>query len=81
MQTHAKVVIIGGGMMGAGLAYHLAEEGWTDPMVLRTLMLIERRQRDRFAIAHDVIKHQAFRDIGIVRYGVKISAGVLGNSR
>lgn len=28
-----------------------AEEGWTDPMVLRTLMLIERRQRDRFAIA------------------------------
>ena len=28
-----------------------SEEGWTDPMVLRTLMLIERRQRDRFAIA------------------------------
>jgi dimethylglycine dehydrogenase len=36
MQTHAKVVIIGGGMMGAGLAYHLAEEGWTD------LVLIEK---------------------------------------
>jgi len=28
-----------------------AEEGWTDPLVLRTLMLIERRQRDRFAIS------------------------------
>jgi dimethylglycine dehydrogenase len=36
MQTHAKVVIIGGGMMGAGLAYHLTEEGWTD------LVLIEK---------------------------------------
>jgi uncharacterized protein (DUF2336 family) len=28
-----------------------AEEDWTDPMVRRTLMLIERRQRDRLAIA------------------------------
>jgi dimethylglycine dehydrogenase len=34
MQTHAKVVIIGGGMMGAGLAYHLAEEGWTDVVLV-----------------------------------------------
>ena len=30
MQSHAKVVIVGGGMMGVGLAYHLAEEGWKD---------------------------------------------------
>lgn len=33
-----------------------AEEGWTDPMVLRTLMLIERRQRDRFAIAESAFE-------------------------
>jgi len=26
MQSHARVVIIGGGMMGFGLLYHLAEE-------------------------------------------------------
>ncbi|TKB36780.1 MAG: FAD-dependent oxidoreductase, partial [Mesorhizobium sp.] len=28
--SHARVVIIGGGIMGCGLAYHLAHEGWTD---------------------------------------------------
>ena len=30
----AKVVIVGGGVMGAGLAYHLAEEGWTDCVLI-----------------------------------------------
>ena len=34
MQSHARVVIIGGGMMGAGLLYHLAEEGWTDSLLI-----------------------------------------------
>ena len=36
MRSHARVVVIGGGMMGCGLLYHLAEEGWTD------LLLIEK---------------------------------------
>ncbi len=30
----AKVVIVGGGVMGVGLAYHLAHEGWTDVVLL-----------------------------------------------
>ena len=30
MKSHAKVVVIGGGAMGAGLLYHLVKEGWTD---------------------------------------------------
>ena len=34
MQTHARAVIIGGGMLGAGLLYHLAEEGWTDSLLI-----------------------------------------------
>ena len=34
MQSHARVVVIGGGMMGVGLLYHLAEEGWTDIMLV-----------------------------------------------
>jgi len=30
----ARVVIIGGGVMGCGIAYHLAHEGWTDIVLL-----------------------------------------------
>ncbi len=34
MPTHARVVIVGGGIMGCGLAYHLAHEGWNDVVLL-----------------------------------------------
>lgn len=30
MKSHARVVIVGGGIMGVGLLYHLAEAGWDD---------------------------------------------------
>ena len=32
--TNARVVIVGGGVMGVGLAYHLGHEGWGDDTVL-----------------------------------------------
>ncbi len=34
MLTQTRVVIIGGGIMGASLLYHLAELGWTDCMLI-----------------------------------------------
>ena len=34
MQTEAKIVIIGGGVMGCSLAYHLCKEGETDVLLL-----------------------------------------------
>jgi dimethylglycine dehydrogenase len=34
MKSHARVVIVGGGIMGVGLLYHLALEGWTDVVLL-----------------------------------------------
>ena len=34
MQSHARVVIVGGGVMGVGLAYHLALEGWSDIVLI-----------------------------------------------
>ncbi|WP_170403000.1 FAD-dependent oxidoreductase [Ruegeria arenilitoris] len=34
LPTHARVVIVGGGVMGVGLAYHLAHEGWGEDTVL-----------------------------------------------
>ena len=32
--NQARVVIVGGGIMGVGLAYHLAHEGWRDVVLL-----------------------------------------------
>ncbi|MCP4784542.1 MAG: FAD-dependent oxidoreductase [Fuerstiella sp.] len=34
MQSHSRVVVVGGGMMGVGLLYHLALEGWDDCVLL-----------------------------------------------
>ena len=34
MQTHAKVVIIGGGVVGCSILYHLAKFGWKDVVLL-----------------------------------------------
>jgi dimethylglycine dehydrogenase len=38
MKTHARVVVIGGGVVGASVLYHLTKRGWTD------VMLIERSE-------------------------------------
>ena len=32
--SHAKVDIIGGGIMGVSLLYHLAKEGWKDLVLI-----------------------------------------------
>jgi len=34
MNSHARIVIVGGGIMGVGLLYHLAEEGCTDVVLI-----------------------------------------------
>ncbi len=34
LPSQARVVIVGGGIMGASLLYHLAEEGWTDSLLI-----------------------------------------------
>ncbi len=38
MKTHARVVVIGGGVVGVGALYHLAKKGWKD------CVLIERKE-------------------------------------
>ena len=38
LPSHAKAVIIGGGVIGASVAYHLCKLGWKD------VVLLERKQ-------------------------------------
>ena len=38
MKSHAQVVVIGGGVVGASVAYHLTKGGWKD------VVLIERSE-------------------------------------
>src|SRR3546814_19442057 len=38
MKSHARVVVIGGGVVGCSVLYHLTKLGWTD------VMLIERSE-------------------------------------
>ncbi len=34
MKTHVKACVVGGGAVGAGIAYHLAKAGWNDVVLL-----------------------------------------------
>ena len=34
MKSHAKVVVIGGGVVGASVLFHLAKFGWKDVVLL-----------------------------------------------
>lgn len=34
MNNHARVVVIGGGVVGVSMLYHLAKKGWTDTVLL-----------------------------------------------
>ena len=38
MNTHARAVVIGGGVVGVSMLYHLAKKGWGD------VVLLERKE-------------------------------------
>ena len=39
LPSHARVVVIGGGIVGCSTAYHLAHLGWTDTVLVEKHML------------------------------------------
>ena len=48
MRSHARVVVIGGGVVGVSTLYHLTKLGWTD------VVLLERSERlSGSALHHD----------------------------
>ena len=48
MKSHPKVVIIGGGILGVSLLYHLTKEGWKD------LVLIEKGELTSGSTWHEI---------------------------
>jgi alanine dehydrogenase len=48
LPTSAKVVVIGGGVVGCSVAYHLAKFGWKDTILL---------ERDPTYIVEDVVHY------------------------
>ena len=45
MKSKAKVVVVGGGVVGVSALYHLAKKGWTD-VVLICLLYTSPSPRD-----------------------------------
>jgi dimethylglycine dehydrogenase len=39
MKTHARVVIVGGGIVGVSILYHLTKKGWSDSVLLEKMDL------------------------------------------
>lgn len=74
MIDQARVVIIGGGIMGASLLYHLAEEGWTD------IVLIEKAELTSGSTWHaagQITHGLAHWGLGTInRYGVEFYKGL-----
>ena len=74
MISHARVVIVGGGVMGAALLYHLTKEGWTD------IVLIEKTELTSGSTWHaagQITHGLAQWGLGtIIKYGVEFYNGL-----
>ena len=47
MKTHARVVVIGGGVVGCSVLFHLTKFGWRDVVLLERAELTAGRFRRR----------------------------------
>ena len=43
MKSHARVVVIGGGVVGCGVLYHLVKMGWSDVALVEKTDLTEEQ--------------------------------------
>lgn len=70
MKSHARVVIIGGGIAGCSLVYHLTLEGWTD------IVLVERDELTSGTTWHSAAQVTNFGAnqtmVGLKSYSIKL---------
>ena len=55
--TQARVVIVGGGIIGCSVAYHLTKLGWTDVVLLEQGQLVVRHDLARRRTCRPVARH------------------------
>ena len=74
MAGSARVVVIGGGIMGVSLLYHLAKEGWTDALLVEKG---ELTSGSTWHAAGQVTHGLAHRGLGRINaYGVRLYRGL-----
>ncbi len=70
MKTHARVVVIGGGIAGCSTLYHLTQEGWTD------VVLVERDELTSGSTWHAAAQVTQFGGnqtmIGLKRHSIEL---------
>jgi len=74
LPSHARVVIVGGGVIGCSIAYHLAKAGWRD------VLLLEKRSLTSGATWHAAgLMGQLRSKVNLTRlmqYGAELCAGI-----
>ena len=76
LPTHARVVIVGGGIMGVGLAYHLGHEGWGADTIL--LEKAELTSGSTWHAAGQITQSTSSHSLGrMVDYNIGLYSGAL----
>ena len=76
LPSHARVVIVGGGIMGCGLAYHLGHEGWGEDTVL--LEKAELTSGSTWHAAGQITRSTSSHSLGrMVDYNISLYSGLL----
>ena len=78
MKRAAEVVIVGGGCMGASVAYHLARRGLTDIVLVEREKLLATGSTGRNAGG---VRHQFSTDANILRVMEQVERAPVGGTR
>ena len=78
MKSHARVVVIGGGVVGVSTLYHLAKKGWSD------CVLVERKELTSGSTWHAAgllplfnLSYSVGQQIAVTAWSIAIAFGCL----
>ena len=78
MRTHARAVVIGGGVVGVSTLYHLAKKGWSDSVLVERKELtgpVRPLAKERWAGGIDAVGSTTLANVlSMTRYGGAVAA-------